>query len=946
MGVRQLSDEPERLRQGLAPRYELDGTIGHGGMAVVYRARDLRHQRDVAVKVLRADLAASLGIDRFLREVEITAQLQHPNILPVHDSGRVGDTLFYVMPLVDGESLRARLAREGQLPLEEALKIATEVADALGYAHARGLVHRDIKPENILLSSGHAIVADFGLVRAISQAAGEELTAKGIAVGTPEYMSPEQAGGDTKLDGRSDVYSLGCVLYEMLVGEPPFSGPTAQSVLARHMQERIPSVEVVRPATPPHVIRAVRRALAKVPADRFRTAQDFIRALTTDEAVAAGRGWLVRLIVLAVPVAVALMAVLVWLAIRPQASPLDSRKVAIFPLVERGLWAADTSAGYDVAITLSWAFEHTEPLKWIDMLPRLPVGLQGNPVSLTSVAASALARNQGAAYYLDGVVQRAGDVGTVVLRLHDAAADTLVGQESQRGSLLEESFSQLSLAAVCRLLPTLIDPGRIMDVSCLSHRQPDAIASWILGERAYRLSHFASAIDFYTRAVQRDSLLVFAALKGGQAAGWTSRLDEAEPLIRLALSHDSLLPRRSVPFARGLYAYVTGQADTAVKWLDSAIAVDPASSEAHMALGEVYYHLLPVDRSPIALLAEESFVAAVNADTGYTPPLFHLSELALRSGNVERAESLVARWREVDPEPELYGQLTIMLECVRDGEPLGGWPLAAVVNPLAALRAAVALASGGAQPDCAEDGFRAVLANADAGGGNHHGAFLGLHGTLVARGHYEEAFALVDSMVEAGWRPLMMHYMLDAMLGLPADSQALEVQRFLRGATGPYYERMRHVPTKWILGHWHASRGEVPTARLIAGSLLEESQRLGAPTMEVLARGVEAHAALAEGDTATSLTILRGIRSFTRRDSLEWETAEPHPIERMLQAELLYRSGEYADAIAVASGFDHPGPIIYLAFLRSSLELRRKAADRLGQRGLIEAIDRLLKLLD
>src|SRR5438094_2669060 len=268
-----------QLQAALADRYALERELGHGGMATVYLARDLKHGRPVAIKVLRPEIAAAVGPERFLREIEVAARLTHPHILPLHDSGQAGGSLYYVMPYIEGESLRDRLEREGQLPLEEALRITREVASALSYAHGHDVVHRDIKPENILLSGGEAVVADFGIARAITQAAGTRLTETGIPVGTPAYMSPEQASGGGLIDGRSDVYSLGCVLYEMLVGEPPYTGPSAQVVIAKRFTDPVPSVRRLRDTIPPAVDAAITRALAKSPADRFRTPAEFAHAL-------------------------------------------------------------------------------------------------------------------------------------------------------------------------------------------------------------------------------------------------------------------------------------------------------------------------------------------------------------------------------------------------------------------------------------------------------------------------------------------------------------------------------------------------------------------------------------------------------------------------------------------------------------------------------------------
>ncbi|MGH7514720.1 MAG: protein kinase domain-containing protein [Gemmatimonadales bacterium] len=285
-----MPDLLARLRTVLADRYTIERELGRGGMATVYLAHDRKHDRPVAVKVLRPELAASLGPARFLQEIKFAAGLAHPHILPLHDSGDADGFLYYVMPFVAGESLRHRLTREQQLPLEDALQIARAIADALAYAHSHDVVHRDVKPENILFEAGHAILSDFGIARAITAAGGEKLTETGMALGTPAYMSPEQASGDTQLDARSDVYSLGCVLYEMLAGEPPFTGPTAQAIMAKRFMEPARELCRVRETVPHGVSQAVRQALARVPADRFATAAQFAEALASGAPIAPPPG--------------------------------------------------------------------------------------------------------------------------------------------------------------------------------------------------------------------------------------------------------------------------------------------------------------------------------------------------------------------------------------------------------------------------------------------------------------------------------------------------------------------------------------------------------------------------------------------------------------------------------------------------------------------------------
>ncbi|MEO7521598.1 MAG: protein kinase [Gemmatimonas sp.] len=267
------------LTAALADRYEIEREVGRGGMATVYLARDLRHSRPVALKVLDPELGAVLGAERFLSEIRVTANLQHPNLLPLFDSGSAGGLLYYVMPFVDGETLRVRLERERQLPVDEAIRIATAIAAALDYAHRHGVIHRDLKPENILLHDGQPVVADFGIALALSNAGGQRLTQTGLSLGTPQYMSPEQATGDRTIDGRTDIYSLGAMTYEMLAGEPPHSGTTAQAIIAKLMTEEPRSLTVLRRSVPPQVDAAVGKALEKLPADRFASASEFADAL-------------------------------------------------------------------------------------------------------------------------------------------------------------------------------------------------------------------------------------------------------------------------------------------------------------------------------------------------------------------------------------------------------------------------------------------------------------------------------------------------------------------------------------------------------------------------------------------------------------------------------------------------------------------------------------------
>ena len=283
-----MGDQLDRLKIALADRYAIDRELGSGGMATVYLARDLRHDRQVAVKVLRPDISAALGPERFLREIKIAAQLHHPHILPLYDSGEADGFLYYVMPYEEGQSLRERLATTGELPVLEAVRLMRDIVDALAHAHQRGVVHRDIKPDNVMLSDRHALVTDFGIAKAVSEATGRhQVTTAGVALGTPTYMSPEQAVADPHVDHRADIYAVGALAYEMLSGRPPFSGTSAQMILAAHVTEAPEPVTKHRESVPPALNHAIMRCLEKKPADRWQSAEELLAQL---EALATPSG--------------------------------------------------------------------------------------------------------------------------------------------------------------------------------------------------------------------------------------------------------------------------------------------------------------------------------------------------------------------------------------------------------------------------------------------------------------------------------------------------------------------------------------------------------------------------------------------------------------------------------------------------------------------------------
>ena len=417
----------EQLNAALAGRYRLERELGEGGMATVYLARDLRHDRQVAVKVLKPELAAVLGAERFLREIQVTANLQHPHILPLYDSGTADGVLFYVMPLVRGQSLRERLTREKQLPVDETVRIIRQVAGALEYAHRQGIIHRDIKPENILLQDGEALLSDFGIALAVSEAGAGRLTGTGLSIGTAQYMSPEQATAERDLDARSDIYSLGAVAYEMLAGEPPVTGPTARAILAKMLTERPTSLRVVRDAVPEGAEVAVMRALAKAPIDRFGTAREFAEALTAapPTPVAAGSRsssrsrWAVAGLALLVVAGYALVrsGVLGTGGAAGDAGGSQIRSIAVLPLDN---YSGDPTQDYfaeGITDELTAKLASISELRVISRGSAMQFGGRNRP------PAPEIAKALNVDALIEGSVARSGDRVRITAQLIDARAD-------------------------------------------------------------------------------------------------------------------------------------------------------------------------------------------------------------------------------------------------------------------------------------------------------------------------------------------------------------------------------------------------------------------------------------------------------------------------------------------------------------------------------------------
>jgi len=598
-----MADLLNRLRQALADRYTIERELGRGGMAVVFLAIDQKHGRPVAVKVLLPELAAALGAERFLREIRTTANLQHPHILPLYDSGQAvedgpGDAsvpdrprpsptglLFYVMPYVEGESLRDRLKRETQLPVDDALRITEQVASALDFAHRREVIHRDIKPENILLHEGEAMVADFGIALAVKAAGGERLTETGLTIGTPEYMSPEQVAGERQLDGRSDVYSLACVLYEMLAGQPPFTGATGQAVLAKHVTDAVPPVTTVRPGLSPAVAGALDKALAKAPADRFESAQAFAETLFAEA---------------------------------KEAEP-EIKSIVVLPF-------ENLSPDPDNAFFADGLME--ELIADLSKVHALRVISRTSAMQFkgTAKGVPAIARELNVRYVLEGSVRRAGNSLRVTAQLIDARTDAHLWAEKYGGTLddvfdLQERLSR-EIVAELRVSLTADEDRRL----------------------AARPITTAAAHDCYLRAIESMWQLTEASL-----ARAVKHLERG-----IAIEGESALFRGALAYVYYQHANIGLEPTEHYRGLarehaDRALTLDSEAPLAHLAIG-----LLSAFQKPAEGI--QSFNRVLGTDPNNVEARFWLA-IIMSGWRPERAREHLVAARKLDPLHPLIGWL-------------------------------------------------------------------------------------------------------------------------------------------------------------------------------------------------------------------------------------------------------------------------------------------------
>jgi serine/threonine-protein kinase len=617
-----MTEVVARLSAALADRYVIERELGRGGMATVYLARDLKHDRLVALKVLAPELAATVGHERFLREIAIAAKLHHPNILGLLDSGDAEGLLFYVMPYVEGESLGDRLEREQQLPLDEALRITRDVASALSHAHSLGIVHRDIKPDNILLAGHHTVVADFGIAKAFTDAGGETLTETGLAVGTPAYMSPEQAAGRRGIDARTDIYSLGCVFYHMVVGEPPFTGPSAQAVLARHAIDPVSPMSTVRSTVSPGIDQAVMKAMAKVPADRYMTAHQFAEEVAragARDGPARGpyRRWALT------SAAVLLLVSVGWWATMQRAD-VRIERLAVLPPVE-------LAANPEQAPVVQGMYNAL-----LTELGQAGVRVIGSLQSMmryqsADMTAAEIAAELGVDAIIESSVFWVGDSVGIGVRLIDGRTEESLWSQSYDADAhnvvgLYREVTR-AIAGEIQLALSPVAAARLVGAAPVDPAAHEAYLQGRFYSGKLTFSDLETAIDYFNLALEKDS--AYAPAYAGLSWAWVAKQQmgyvppaEATPIAvqaaERALALDSLLPE-----AHHAYATAKGWAgwdwELAERELRRAIVLNPSYGDARAD----YSHLL--------LVLRRFDEAAAQGDSALVADPFNIKYLGFRA---------------------------------------------------------------------------------------------------------------------------------------------------------------------------------------------------------------------------------------------------------------------------------------------------------------------------
>ena len=923
----------ERLKAALAGSYAVEREVGAGGMATVYLAEDLKHHRKVAVKVLRPELASTIGSDRFFREIELAARLTHPHILPLHDSGEADGFLYYVMPYIEGESLRARLDREGELPVADAARILREVVDALAAAHEAGVVHRDIKPDNVLLSGNHAVVTDFGVAKAISEATGrQQITTAGVALGTPAYMAPEQAAASPHIDHRADIYAVGAMAYELLTGRPPFIGPTPQAVLAAHVTEVPEDVSGHRASIPAALAEVIMKCLEKKPADRWQSSKELLAELeviatpsggitpTATRPVAAvprRRTWGVALATVGV---VAIGTVAAVLLRAPSGLALDPDVLAVAPFDVLGddldLWSEG------LVDILSRSLDGAGPLRTVS--PTLVIRRWDGRADPAS--AGQLGRATGAGLAVFGrLVGTSGDSVRLNASLFDVERSAVLGEvelrdASDRMDQLADTLTVALLTELGRTRPI----GAVRHTSFASHTFA-ATKYFLRGEQQYRQSNWDSARVNYQRAVEIDSTFALALNRLSTVLGWQGSL--YEPLagaygLRAGELNHGLPPRESLLIAMDSVLYGVSSAAPAglefhalVRRLfavsEDAVARYPNDPEMWNQAGEARMHAGNFANVP-PQEGFDAFERAIALDSAFAPAYIHAIQYALELEGPAAALRRIDAYLALGPtDKHAHGQRMVrrLLDPATASDP----ETERMLDTASAGTLSSVLLTFWGYPDSAEQALRAARLMAegrpglppwnDPNTGRRHTILQ-----LARRGHLSEAAGLLPPDDDYDFLEGTSFLDLALLGGVPPDSVTALFGRWIR-------EGNQWSP--FALG-WFGQQGDTVAIHGLLAATRERGGAWGGVLDPFFEPAAEAYLALARGDSAEALD-----RFLALPDSLCPVCAE----ERLTRVRLLAAAGR--DAEAASQLAQHVGGIPSAFQVVWALE-RARVNDRLG----------------
>ncbi len=921
------------ITAALADRYTIERELGRGGMATVYLAHDIKHDRKVAVKVLRPELAATLGAERFLREIKIAAGLNHPNILAVFDSGKadrrtvgqadsatLSEFLYYVMPFVEGESLRDRLNRERQLPIEDVLSLTREVASALSCAHEQGIIHRDIKPENILISATGALVADFGIARAVSQAGGERLTETGIAVGTPAYMSPEQATAEGA-DTRTDIYSLGCVVYEMLGGEPPYTGSTPTAVLARKLTDPVPSLQAVRQVVSGDLEAAVAKALAREPVDRYATVGEFAQSLS-DAADSVGsyagpsgrkasiaqrvrrRAWVGGL------AGSLILTVLLWTWVFSPRMSSDESAIsldafAVFPFCVSG----DAELEHwseDLPILLSMTLDGVAGLRKIGPNLIVTAATRESVGCRDPEAAASIAERYGAGLYVLGNVFAVGGSIRVDASLYQSGSGMTSSAQAEVET--EERFDAVIDTLARELIAERLanQDAQLGALAARTTDSPEALGAWLEGEAAYGEGDFQGAAVSYSRAVEIDSAFALAWFRLGWTL-WGQTLDN-EPgrrAIRNALLHRDALPNRERLMLEAFDAWTRGAVNEAERLYRSLLETYPDNVEALLQLGGILGHNNPV-RGRSGAEARQVYERLLDLDPENPDAHLQLASRAAGEGKLEEHTSLIRRLREISPaQPWIWPVAIVGPFASGDTESQRSFLTEALTKPDALVLAAVENVAAVSRDFGGAVELLRIAADESRSPQSRGLAHINLAYVYQAQGMLIDARRELQIATDLGQPDALLH---EAALSMVPMSGALsgdvsDIRRALENAVQPdvattplgaAFALLRH----YLLAHFCLRQQEFENAREHASALAALLEESPAPSLvRDMSHGVLSEIALRSGDSVEALQLIEGA-TFETAFPLMYESPFHSRVhERFLMAELLRATGRGEEAV-------------------------------------------------